>query len=333
LNPRKVISVIGFDYWYGGAPFDKCARARKDKWKGTEDLDFIFFDCIKGVVSKIQLQKGAFSSEKKDEDAYGDFKKPEKDQFTFLPNPHDPARRVGCLKDEQYNLISAEYIYRYIERIGSGMAEKSILEFNIFSHAYILGPIIYNSDENYFIDTDFRAKHFSDPGIVNFEKFMNAFHPDGIINIWGCDFEPSVRNFFEYVFKNSSYKNSGLNSSDILSFQKNEYFSKFVILVRINIDTDNPGVSVSLASSGRLEFKHIMTIALKILKLSFAYSISKQTKRKTFAALPGTGADYRPDEKGMFVSLNGINSQIIKFYSEYLKIRLDKEGNNYADFS
>jgi hypothetical protein len=93
--------------------------------------------------------------------------------------------------------ISITHVYDYISSLGTE-APRTLLQMNCFSHAWIEGPILLDTNErdeykNMYCkgrrdpgDKDPRCKDFSEENIHDIKGFCRAFAPSGFVKVWGC---------------------------------------------------------------------------------------------------------------------------------------------------
>jgi hypothetical protein len=94
------------------------------------------------------------------------------------------------------NTISIVHVYAHIAGLGDE-ARGSLREMHYFSHAWIEGPILLNTNEETKYqssckgirdpnDKDARCKDFCEENISNFQGFCRAFAKSAFVKVWGC---------------------------------------------------------------------------------------------------------------------------------------------------
>lgn len=93
--------------------------------------------------------------------------------------------------------ISIVHVYDYIIELGAA-APRSLMRFDIFSHAWAGGPILANTDQDEEFatgarhterdpgDKDGRDKDFTSTNMPRRADFRKAFASDGVAKVWGC---------------------------------------------------------------------------------------------------------------------------------------------------
>jgi len=105
---------------------------------------------------------------------------------TTAPNAGGDDERMGILS-----------YYEYLHCLGTE-APQTLIETGIFSHAYYMGPILWNTYDRSGSDIDRdpsdldgRSKDWQAPGTMsNYSKLKDAFHPNGFFKLWGCHWNP-----------------------------------------------------------------------------------------------------------------------------------------------
>jgi hypothetical protein len=107
--------------------------------------------------------------------------------------------------------------YFYLNHIGA-RAPKTMIETGILSHAYVYGPVLWNTYDETGTDVnrdpadlDGRSKDWQNPGtMASYPDIKDAFHADGFFKLWGCHAD----HFYTAKLNNANKKASEGKSRD-----------------------------------------------------------------------------------------------------------------------
>lgn len=343
---KNVVLVAGFDYQskgyrFSGAEFSEmCDRrmklliAKNPKLK----LKFTIFDVGKGTVKTKEKNAGG--------------KIVETLVKTFDAVSASNYDMTAAKKEKDFvsgpGVMSILDIYKYIQDLGKTEPE-SLIEFSIFSHGYIGGPVLVNSTVGR-DDKDARASHLSNATRV--AELKKAFDKNGIAWFWGCNSAKAFLIIFTELSRNSNYKKNRLKNSDVLSLdfreskkrnaveQKQEH-DRYTEIWEFLDKAGNPPVNADniISFNAKITFEDLKNIfILKGLEKTFSQQFAVALDVDVYGALPGTSADYEESKyKLMIVPTKKPPyadnfSPIINFYKKYLSIVTDSEGRSYAKY-
>lgn len=329
----QFVLVAGHDYSRKGLGFSKRLSVRtnilRTKHSG-HDLHFHMFDFSSGVISILEstLIPGGKRIEKITEKAK--FK-----AITTKEYHRVPGRGEWVFKPNQSGFMSITNVYQAVRAIGIS-DPGTLIEFSIFSHSFIGGPILVNSDESSTIlgtrdphDFDARFFDFNTPRMdsLQLRNFRKAYHASGYNWVWGCFAVIVFRGIMRELFLHTKYRPFGLTDTDKFTF------TNFTIDQR---DLLRHRLAIPIAAHGivELEFKDLKRFFCLLMEDSYIFALSKASERKTFGGLPGMSAE--PDKTGRHrlshVKINKFLKSYIDFYKNYLSIKLDSEKRNYAAY-
>jgi hypothetical protein len=340
---KNVILVAGFDHEFSGAEFSRMCETRRKiliKRHPKLNLKFTIFDVEKGTVKL------------KETDAKGKLK--ETLVKSFDPVSSSNYDMTTPKKEKVFvsgaNVMSILDIYSHIQQLGK-TEPGSLIEFSIFSHGWIGGPILVNSKVGA-NDKDARASHFNNATRVS--ELKAAFDKEGIAWVWGCNFAKAFLIVFAEMRRNSKYKSKGLKDSVVLNLDFSEekkpnavqqelehriYTGVWEILGGAGnapINTKKPGNLILFSKS--MKFEDLRNVFVSGLEDTFSQKMAVPLGITVHGALPGTYSDYeKSGDKLMLVSRKSPPydddfSSIINFYKTYLMIQMAPENRGYAKY-
>ncbi|NNM32971.1 MAG: hypothetical protein HKO53_07875 [Gemmatimonadetes bacterium] len=177
--------------------------------------------------------------------------------------------------------IGITHIYRYLEDVGRAR-KGTVVEFSIWSHSWVEGPILFNTnqrddyrwggkkqDERDPQDHDARfLKDFNDTNMPHRKDFKAAFAPDPFVRIWGCLVMPIYRKAINRARK-------ARRDTQLLRLTDEERQGYF----NLRRFPDTPiGVRELLKEEG--------------YRANYMYQLSKVIGAPVWGSPPGTGSDY-----------------------------------------
>lgn len=357
---KKYIFVAGVDYHFNTNPrmdyriyCENRVRFITQSNKTLGDVEFIIFDFCRGEQLKYEFSKAAGKLEKRVTPII-----PSSPYKKITAECYEQKAKGSVIrykfKEGQYNAMSILHVYSAIQQIGID-APSTLAEFSIFSHSSMGGPILVNSDDDGLMtipasllgdlsiqlpeglrdpsDMDARVlKDFVPPTMsaTQLANFQKAFHPEGCIWIWGCNYPPQIHQILVTVERNPKYKPSGLVDEDEFIINdlsvENAYLIERVII-------DELGEPFLNKKSFRIKFGHIKLFFYKMNLACYNATIARNVKMKTFGAVLGTYADY---DKGILPLMHVYTGppfpNHLRFYKNYLGFKFDTEGRNYGEF-
>lgn len=306
INPLKqFVMISGLDY-HDFWSFNSYAEKHKAKLLKTKNAkeDFIFYmvDILVGKIRKIEIigSKSAVETTTK---------------FDIV----DKSNYVNhYFESNGKKIISKTDIYKLIEQIGIDNP-NTLVEVNVFSHAYWNGPILVNSSKG-IDDHDMRISDVTG-SIINAKNFKDAFHVNGIFKIWGCSFPRDTNALFSKIRKNKNYKSSGVIADTIkFMYPKNHFTFQMGTEPEVNLTTEINDIlktSFKVSDSIELTFLQIKKIACYNYINVYAAILSNKFDIKCQSALPATYAEITPD-----FHISSLTLENVKFYETHLNVQL-----------
>lgn len=296
-----------------------------------EDNIFILFDFRSGAVEKIIANKSKITKPKVI------------DKFEPITKKSYAKNKQGDIRfrDNQPNVMSIVNVYDFIEEIGQN-EKGTLFELSFFSHSWLEGPILVNSEDDGFHtgpknekikivlaerdmdDKDGRFQiDFLDSKMVS--NLRMAFNKEAIIWNWGCLHTEWMVTFFRTLFSEPSYMEHGLvdNQKFNITVTK-DYLGLFKYFFKKKDITLNKRVE--------LTFGEIKAMLIICLDHCYNMVIAEKTNIKTYGGLPGTGSEFFNGTSMRIATSPPHNKKILSFYKEYFNIEFDNEGLNYGIF-
>lgn len=334
---RTHILVAGFDYEFKGVDFRLLCDNRRKRTvaanKSQEDLRFVTIDFRQG---KIETREVTYPSGKKTE-SVSDTTPPgmrgvTKADFETFEKDGETHRK---LRRKLTGLLSIQNVYSVIQGLGSS-DPHSVREFSIFSHGFIGGPVLLNSDDDEAggsardpEDRDPRAaKDFVAPTMdaSALKRFRDAFHPDGYSWFWGCTFPRPTHAILSKVESSKGYGAATGDDAEVeldLNREQAEVLASWLSGL-VAIPTDG-------RRKVRLKFKYVKHYFCVRSSGTYTQTVAWVTGVKAFGALVGTYSDY---DKGSLPLMHvpATFGRHARFYRDHLGIELDPEGRRYGLF-
>jgi hypothetical protein len=343
----QVILVAGFDYEQNGVSFEGICQNRKARLlKKDPSLKITLCDFESGEMRSSEV------------DSKG--KRSWKLVKSFTPITSANYTSIGGRKrfnKNQAGTMSITDIYQLVQDIGKN-EPSSLVELSFFSHGWMGGPILVNSDDpnpNHPFrdpnDKDARIfKDFQSPNMMSSAKdnFKKAFSTTGFTWVWGCAFADIFHQVIHRVVNNATYKKAKLakiKDSEAFSFDFDQRWADQNYGIFPSFFPP-PGMSGKFPQKFNRTFKQITEFFSEGRENTYCRVIAKVSKVKCRGALLGTYSDYEKDVKLplMVVPHRGLKfkgkypysddfSSYIKFYRTYMKSSLDPEGRGYGIYS
>jgi hypothetical protein len=348
---RNVVLVAGYDYPPAHGISHRLICEQRIEWykqKGpaydkNQNWRFTIFDFGTGEVSVSEFDP---QTDKRTQTVKTPFKATtDLNYITVYDARNKPHSRFG--KDTE-RVMSIIDIYEHVRSLGRDHP-GSLWELSFYAHGYWGGPILLNSndplpnvtsrdpkDKDARYNKDFRAPTMDSAALAEFQA---AFHVDGFVWVWGCNYTDSYRHVIDKLIKNSTYTQAqGPADTDNVTFtfarwQADYYFAS------------DPGFFPPRDSAGKFPLTFPKTFAevkqyfVRGLTYTYAAKIANASGRACYAALPGTYADYERSAppKLMIVPTKkppykvDFTNQLL-FYTKYVGIKLDPEGRGYGKY-
>ncbi|MBK7129040.1 MAG: hypothetical protein IPH66_06710 [Crocinitomicaceae bacterium] len=350
---KNFVLVAGVDYvpiFLKKTPTDFLHYCNKQleklysKEKSNEDLNFYVVDIRRGKIHLISyLFNSATSTHSKNTTIFKTF---DPVVFSNYFDVNGDGKKIR-FHPNQKNIISKRTIYELIEMIGTSNPE-TLKELSVFSHAYLDGPILLNSAQESSNYTDFLGNEIDvvslgyDPNdydmrMWDFTTFYNltawpdnadrivafkaAFHPEGIVKIWGCNFWKLTNKLLAKIRSNVAYKRAGLTNDVIFNFSSLSFTDDMLKNII------NPVLKTSYVKEDKitLKFLDIRRVFCRLYTFTYPHVFSKFIERKIQAALPATYADISPTFR-----ISSLTFENVIFYQNYFEIETDDERLNYG---
>jgi hypothetical protein len=347
---KQYLLVAGVDYEFTGVDFRQLAdnrRAWLDRRNTTKvDLRFTTMDVRSGEV---EVREVTFGTGKRVETVTRT--KP------FTPVTAASYEDVGGhrrFKTGQPTVMSITDVYQRVQDIGSKDA-GTLAELSIFSHGWMGGPILVNSDDDRLMtitltppvgppihvqvpvastsrdpdDKDGRGLlDFSPPTMdaVELATFRKAFAKDAIAWLWGCAFPRAVHHAMWAMEQAKGYSGVGLGDDVEL------YLPQVVEEDVTFLDTFLAGVLPPFPkprSAIKVKFKYLKYAFCRANLSCYARALADGAQVTVHAAALGTYAEYDTGGDRLMHVHRGFTAHFT-FYKSYLGFSLDPEGRKYA---
>ena len=347
---KQYLLVAGVDYEFSGVDFRRLAdnrRAWLDRHNTARaDLRFTTMDVRSGEVEVREV-------------AFGTGKRVETVTSTKPFTPVTPAsyQDVGGhrrFKPGQATVMSITDVYRRVQAIGAADA-GTLAELSIFSHGWMGGPILVNSDDDRLMtitltptsgppvqvqvpvastsrdpdDKDGRGHlDFSPPTMdaTELATFRAAFAEHAVAWLWGCAFPRAVHHTLWAMEQAKGYAGVGLGDDVEL------YLPQVVEEDVAFLDSFLAGVLPPFPkprSAIRVKFKHLKYALCRANLACYARALADGAQVNVHAAALGTYAEYDSGGDHLMNVHSGFTGHFT-FYKNYLGFAFDPEGRRYA---
>ena len=319
---KHVILVAGTDNSYRDHPkhipqvpfYDFCTNRIKQLLEYDPMLTFTLFDVNSGSVRQTRLnnegRRIAGPVPSLDFEAITD---------AHYYDEYDEKGRKHHLffQLKKNKVMSIVDIYKFIQRIG-GQEETAgfIIELSIFSHSEEKGPVLVNTFQNKVeeegkiidyamvkkrdpTDKDGRLKDFESENMseIELKHFRRAFHADGIVWLWGCQFDTGYGRVMSQILNHPKYSANATQNKFASKFDMYFNFSPEDALATYTSDSFFPW---TIKGKRILRFhktgKEIIQFFRKAHEETYCSVISNILHRKCYGAFIGT---YSEDENHM----------------------------------
>jgi hypothetical protein len=346
---KQILLVAGVDYEFTGVDFRSLADNRRkllDRQNTKhDDLRFITMDVRSGQV---ELRDITFPGGKRTEN-------------TKTTTPFTPVDRTSYttsgghmrFKPQQYTVMSITDVYAKVRDIGAS-DPGSLVELSIFSHGWMGGPILVDSDDDRQMeitvpvpggtpitmtvpvtgtmrdpdDKDGRPQlDFIAPTMdaAALKQFKDAFASDGIAWLWGCAFPRVVHHTLWAMERAKAYKSSGLGDDTVLDMpavtSEDVDFLEMILAPKLGRFPSRSSISV--------KFKYLKWAFCVANQSCYAFALATAAGIDVRAAVLGTYAEYDTGGDRLMNVYNGFTAHFA-FYKNYLGFTFDPEGRRYA---
>jgi hypothetical protein len=347
---KYIILVAGYEYHHGRTNMATIAKRRANyllhthrAWRTDSNVNFILFDVRMGRIDKGTVNNGAITWAL------------ENDGFDAIDDSAHYTNERRFVEADN-NVISITDAYDYIQTIGEN-EPGTVYEFSILGHGWRGGPVLVNTYERpeYRVnganarardpwDKDGRKKdtNVTNMGFTPWLNYKNAFTTTGFIWVWGCASSRRYKTVIQKVLRSAEFraKRYGRHvdtDSFTLSFSQQFADDNFIYDPLFFYRSVTAGsTSDRRFTRTLLEVKNFL---IRGLVHTYAGQMAYNTNIRTYAALPGTGADYErggtSNRRVMVVPTSSSTygysfSQVVRFYKTYLGTLEDPESREYA---
>ncbi len=347
---KYIILIAGYEYHNGRTNIATIAKRRanyllriNNAWRTDPEVNFILFDVRFGRIEKGTVNRGAINW------------RLQNDNFDPINDSAHYTNNRNFIQANT-NVISITDAYEFIQNIGKH-EPATVYEFSILGHGWRGGPVLVNTFERLEFrangaqansrdpwDKDGRKKdtNFTNMGFTNWLNYKRAFANSAYIWVWGCAASKRYKKVIQKVLRSNEFRakryGSHLDTDTFtLSFTRQfaethfAYDPLFFFRARQAAPITERQFTRTL-----LEVKNFL---IRGLVHTYSGQMAYNTRIKTYAALPGTGADYErggvanrqvmvvpKDQHRYGYSFN----HIIRFYKTYLRLSEDPENRGYA---
>jgi hypothetical protein len=352
---KQYVLVAGVDYEFKGVDFRRLSDNRRQRIVAANaartNLRFTTIDFRAGevVVTDVTYPAG-----KKVETSSRPQTFTAVTRSSYTSVTYADGSTHNRFKPGQFGTASILDVYRIVREIGTN-DPGTLVELDIFSHGWMGGPILVNSDDDRTAivpvpsvapasstvvltatgtmrdpdDMDPRPQYdFLAPTMdaAALMLFRAAFAVGGVVWLWGCSFPTVVHHLLTAIERSSGYKSTGLGDDDVLTLtnltaEDVDYLEVFV----------KPLLGPFPAPRSRVttKFKYLRYFACVANRSSFAAQVADAANVPTLAAPLGTYAEYDSGRLPLMNVFSGFTAHF-RFYRNYLGMTFDPEGRRYG---
>lgn len=347
----QIILVAGVDYEWHGVDFRVlCANRRKVIERANTaraPLRFTTFDVRKGEV---EVREVAFVKGKRVESVSSTTPFDPVTKASYAPNAAGSIR----LKPGLWKVMGVTDIWDKVVQIGSTEG-GTLAELSFFSHGWMGGPILVNSEDDrtfditipmpdgstvvtpmatsgLFRDRDDKdprsAYDFSPPQLdaAALAAWTAAFTADGFVWLWGCAFPTVVHHLLWAMERGKGYNSTTVGDDTVIAMpdvalDDVDYLDQ--LLVGLQPPFPAPRSSISV------KFKVLRYALCRANAMSYAARMAVATGIPVRAAPLGTYAEYDAAGDRLMNVHSGFTGHFA-FYKNHLGLKSDPEGRRYA---
>jgi hypothetical protein len=346
---KQVLLVAGVDFEFAGVDFRSLAdnRRRLVERRNTarEELRFTTMDARSGQV---EVREVTFPAGKRSESVTTTT------PFTAVGRTsYATAGGHTRFKPGQDTVMSITDVYAAVRAVGSS-APGTLVELSIFSHGWMGGPILVDSDDDRVVevsvpmpggrppvvttiavpgttrdpdDKDARAAlDFIAPTMdaAALTLFRAAFASDGFAWLWGCAFPRVVHHTLWAMEHAKAYRSSGLADDTVLDMPA--VTGEDVDFLRSLLTGK---VALPSRTSASVPFAFMRWAICAANQSCYAFQLAVAAGVAVRAAALGTYAEY--DTVGdRLMNVPASFGAHFDFYRNYLGLTFDPEGRRYA---
>lgn len=350
---KQIVLVAGVDFEFHGVDFRSlCDNRRKlleRKNTKKDDLRFITMDVRSGEV---EVREITFPGGKRAESVKTTTPYTAVTQASYATNAAGGTR----LKPGLYTVMSITDVYAWVRDIGA-KDPGSLVELSFFSHGWMGGPILVDSDDDRQMEItvpmpmgspvtmtvpitgtmrdpddkdarpqlDFIAPTM-DPAAL--KLFKAAFATDGYAWLWGCAFPRIIHHALWAMEQSKAYKSSGLGQDVVLNMpavtkDDVDYLEK-ILAPKLGAFPSRSSISV--------KFKYLRWAFCVANQSCYAFTLANAVGIEVRAAALGTYAEYDTAGDRLMNVYSGFTAHF-NFYKNYLGMSFDPEGRRYAVYT
>lgn len=339
---RHHVFVAGVDYEQPRNDFkratdflqyaDRRATYLRDLLPNGSEARFEIFDVRSGIVKteEVFVKDGKKIVKRSSEQKF------ERISEKSYEIPSEPGGEPRYKRGSQPRVLSITDVYRALAEVGDKQP-GSLVEFSVFSHGAMGGPILVNS----YAESRYTARGLRDPqdkdgrSVVDFispnmepkfkERLNRSFDKKlGHAWFWGCSFPIVYNKFFNRVEAKVS-----MSSKPGEVFEFNGLTDSEIELIEdlIGNNLGNPIRNRSV----KLRYEWIKYIYCAGTALCYPHQFARAANVVTYGALLGTYAEFEVG-KPPFMGVAGRFFRRLAFYKRHLGIRLDPENRNFGEY-
>ena len=353
---KEFLLVAGVDYEFKGVDFRQLANNRRKfierKNTAKTDLRFTTMDVRTGQV---EVRDVTFTGGTRSETVTSTTPFATVGPSSYQTLPNGSTR----FKPGQWNAMGVTDVYARVQAIGAANP-GTLFELSIFSHGWMGGPILVDSDDDRTIDVtlppvppsttpttmtlpvlgtnrdpddkdgrsglDFRPPTMD---AAMLDLFRKAFDGSADVWLWGCSFPRAIHHTLWAMEQAKGYSGSGVGDDTVL---------KMDAVVDEDVAFLNSFLAGALApfpphsSSVSIPFKYLKLAMCRANIGCYAHALADAANINVHAAPVGTYAEY--DTSGdMLMNVFRNFTAHFTFYKNYLGFTFDPEGRRYAVYT
>ena len=354
---KQFLLVAGVDYEFKGVNFrtlaDNRRRFLERRNTAKADVRFVTMDVRAGQV---EIREVTFPGGKRNETVSSTTPFATVGPASYQTLPDGSTR----FKPGQWNAMGITDVYQRVQDIGASIP-GSLAELSIFSHGWMGGPILVDSDDDRTMEVtlpamppltsspttvslavqgfardpddkdgrpglDFRPPTM-DPSML--DLFRKAFDGSGIAWLWGCSFPRTIHHTLWAMEQAKGYSASGLGDDAVLQMpavvdDDIAFLNRFLVGALPPFPPHSSSISIA--------FKHLKLAMCRASQSCYATALANAANVNVHAAPVGTYAEY--DTSGdMLMNVFRNFTAHFTFYKNYLGFSFDPENRRYAVYT
>lgn len=354
---KQFLLVAGVDYEFKGVNFRQLADNRRRFLErqntAKADLRFVTMDVRSGQV---ETREVTFPGGKRTESVSS------VTPFATVGPASYQTLADGStrFKPGQWTAMGITDVYQRVQDIGSA-DPGTLAELSIFSHGWMGGPILVDSDNDRTMEVtlpaipplttspttislavqgfsrdpddkdgrpglDFRPPTMDPAMLVLFRK---AFDSSAIAWLWGCSFPRAIHHTLWAMEQAKGYSGSGLGDDVVLDMpavvdEDVAFLNQFLVGARPLFPPHSSSISIA--------FKHLKLAMCRANQSCYATALADAANVNVHAAPVGTYAEYDTSSDMLMNVFRNFTAHFT-FYKNYLGFSLDPEGRRYAVYT